>query len=277
MGEGGGGCQRGLRTERALRCGGALERGDCAAPEPLAQLGDALGGVGATAAAEPVATQAASRGCGPVNTPETAHRGRGRQHEAEQPRCDDANTPEGQAADRIVLPQPLHRNPAHLARRRAGHSCEQQLGRRLTLALDAAAQGRTAEGSRTTLAQTRPPHSLHIHHEAVAVQPCQLRQQLLATCHNHPPQPSSLLQALHVQVGDVSNDRWLRLPLDVTVAQLAQWTPQLAPSQSIPQPRPQATPQFAARAGAPRRAHRLEPAQSCGVRLTKRGLEHIFD
>ena len=49
-GEGGGGCQLGLAREGALRCGGALERGDGAALEPLAQLGDALGGVGAVAA-----------------------------------------------------------------------------------------------------------------------------------------------------------------------------------------------------------------------------------
>ena len=49
-------------------CGGALERGDGTAPEPLAQLGDALGGVGAAAklvdAAELVVTQAASKGAG---------------------------------------------------------------------------------------------------------------------------------------------------------------------------------------------------------------------
>ena len=60
--------QRGLTRERALRCGGALERGDGAALEPLAQLGDALGGVGARTtgviveAAELVAGQAASKG-----------------------------------------------------------------------------------------------------------------------------------------------------------------------------------------------------------------------
>eukprot|EP00964_Phaeocystis_antarctica_P015567 scaffold8619_cov52-Phaeocystis_antarctica.AAC.2 len=282
-GEGGDGCQMGLpicqeRAEGALRCGCALERGDGAAREPLAQLGDALAGVGAAAtvveAAELVAPQAASKGCGPFNTPETAHRGRGRQHEAEQPRADDANAGfiEAQGADCIVLSQPLHKNPKHLARRRAGHSCEQQLGRWLTLALDAAAQGRTTEGIFALIPrQIRVPHRLHIHHEAVAVQPCQLRQQLLATCHHHPPQLSGLLQALHVQVGDVSDACGLRLPLDVTVAQMAQPTPQLAPPQSIVQP----TPQLAARAGAPRHAQRLEPAQSCGVRLTKRGLEHI--
>ena len=106
------------------------------------------------------------------------------------------------------------------------------------------------------------------------MQPCELRQQLLAACHHHPPQPSSVLQALHVQVGDVSDAVacGLRLPLDVTVAQLAQWTPQLVPPQSSVEP----TPQLAARAGAPRHAHRFEPAQSRCVRLTKRGLEHIF-
>ena len=65
-GEGGGGCQPRLTRERALRCGGALERGDCTALEPLAQLSDALGGVSAGAAmvadaAEPVASQAASK------------------------------------------------------------------------------------------------------------------------------------------------------------------------------------------------------------------------
>ena len=50
-----------------LRCGGALERGDGGAPEPLKQLDDALGGVGAAAmvdAAELVAVQAASTGEG---------------------------------------------------------------------------------------------------------------------------------------------------------------------------------------------------------------------
>eukprot|EP00964_Phaeocystis_antarctica_P068635 scaffold41591_cov42-Phaeocystis_antarctica.AAC.3 len=47
------------------------------------------------------------------DTPEVEQRGRGRQHEDE--------------------------NPAHRPRSRAGHSCEQQLVRRLTLALDAAA------------------------------------------------------------------------------------------------------------------------------------------
>ena len=47
-------------------CGGALERGDCAACKPLAQLGDAIRGVGAIAiaadAAERVGGQAASKG-----------------------------------------------------------------------------------------------------------------------------------------------------------------------------------------------------------------------
>ena len=50
----------------AIRCGGALERGDGAALEPPAQLGDAHGGVGAAAngvdAAEPIAAQAARKG-----------------------------------------------------------------------------------------------------------------------------------------------------------------------------------------------------------------------
>ena len=57
-------CQQGPIRERLVRCGSALERGNGTAPEPLAQLGDALGGVGALAhfaeAAEVVAFQAAS-------------------------------------------------------------------------------------------------------------------------------------------------------------------------------------------------------------------------
>ena len=69
VGVGVGVSQRSLKTDRALiRCGGALERGDGAAPEPLAQLGDALDGVGAAAipveAAELAAPQAASKGEG---------------------------------------------------------------------------------------------------------------------------------------------------------------------------------------------------------------------
>ena len=52
-------------VERALRCGSALERGDGAALEPLAQLGDAFGGVGALAA-ERVVAQAESKGGGGV-------------------------------------------------------------------------------------------------------------------------------------------------------------------------------------------------------------------
>ena len=59
-----------MRKEALCRagatCGGALERGDGAALEPLTQLGDALDGVGADAigaeAAELVAAQAASKG-----------------------------------------------------------------------------------------------------------------------------------------------------------------------------------------------------------------------
>ena len=53
------------------RGGGALERGHGAPLEPLAQLGDALGGVGAAAAlvdaAELVAGQAGKVGSGSVN------------------------------------------------------------------------------------------------------------------------------------------------------------------------------------------------------------------
>ena len=40
-------CQRALTQKRTLGGGGALERGHGAPLEPLAQLGDALGGVGA--------------------------------------------------------------------------------------------------------------------------------------------------------------------------------------------------------------------------------------
>ena len=71
---------------------------------------------------------------GPSGPPEFAQRGRGQQHETEQLRSADAKAliSEVQAADRVVLAQLLHRNPTHLARRRAGHCCEQQLARRLT-------------------------------------------------------------------------------------------------------------------------------------------------
>ena len=86
------------------------------------------------------------------------HRGRGRQHEAEQLCRDDAKAGivEVQAADCIVLLQLLHRNPAHRPTRRAGHSCEQQLVWWLTLALDAAAQGCAAEGGVVCLLYTSP-------------------------------------------------------------------------------------------------------------------------
>eukprot|EP00964_Phaeocystis_antarctica_P004600 scaffold2480_cov65-Phaeocystis_antarctica.AAC.3 len=174
-----------------------------------------------------------------------------------------------QSSDCIVLPQLLHRDPAHRPRSRAGHSCEQQLVRRLTFALDAAAQGCAAKGGIVAIVvtvliaivivivvllctQIRHPHRLHIHHEAEAVQPCQLRQ--LATCHHHLPRPFTVFEALHVQVGDEGKACGLRLPL--------------AAAQPVAQ--------LAARAGAPRRAHRLEPAQSRGIRLLKRGLEHIW-
>ena len=87
-------------------------------------------------------------GRGPSDTPESVHRGCGRQHEVEQLCRDDAKAGivEVQAADCIVLTQLLHRNPAHRPTRCAGDSCEQQLAWWLTLALDAAAQGHTAEG-----------------------------------------------------------------------------------------------------------------------------------
>ena len=60
-------CQRGADIKaNAFGAGGALERGHGAPLEPLAQLGDALGGVGATAlpveAAELVFVQAAMSG-----------------------------------------------------------------------------------------------------------------------------------------------------------------------------------------------------------------------
>ena len=73
---------------------------------------------------------------------ETAQRRRSRQHEGEKRRCGiaDAEIKEDEFVD-CILPQPLHRNPVHLPRRRAGHSREKQLLWRLTLALDAAAQG----------------------------------------------------------------------------------------------------------------------------------------
>ena len=81
-----------------------------------------------------------------------------------------------------ILPQPLHGNPAHRPRRRAGHRCEQQLAWRVALALDAAAQGHTAQGPIVSQRghwehlwiQIRFPHCLHIDHEAEAAQPCQL-------------------------------------------------------------------------------------------------------
>ena len=58
-------CQWALTRKRTLLGGGALERGHGASLEPLAQLEDALGGVGASAilidAAERVAAQAAKQ------------------------------------------------------------------------------------------------------------------------------------------------------------------------------------------------------------------------
>ena len=61
-------CQRALTGKRILRGGSALERGHGAPLERLAELGDALGGVGAVAitididAAELVAGQTAKEG-----------------------------------------------------------------------------------------------------------------------------------------------------------------------------------------------------------------------
>eukprot|EP00964_Phaeocystis_antarctica_P161290 scaffold133301_cov72-Phaeocystis_antarctica.AAC.3 len=160
----------------------------------------------------------------PRDTPEVEQRGRGRQHEDEQPHIGGQSSKEGQSSDCIVLPQLLHRDTAHRPRSRAGHSCEQQLVWWLTLALDAAAQGCTAKRGivgllvyvdlGVFLLHRNPihlPHRLHIHHEAEAVQPCQLRQ--LATCHHHLPRPFSLFEALHVQVGDGGKACGLRLPL----------------------------------------------------------------
>ena len=43
-------CQRALTQKQTLFGGGALQRGHSAPLEPLAQLGDALGGVGTAAA-----------------------------------------------------------------------------------------------------------------------------------------------------------------------------------------------------------------------------------
>ena len=61
-----GACQWALTQKRTLGGGGALERGHGASLEPLAQLSDALGGVGASAvklieAAELVVGQAAKQ------------------------------------------------------------------------------------------------------------------------------------------------------------------------------------------------------------------------
>ena len=66
-------CQRALTQKQSLGCGSALERGDEAPLEPLAQLGDALGREGALASvvetAELVADQTAREGVGDVNGP----------------------------------------------------------------------------------------------------------------------------------------------------------------------------------------------------------------
>ena len=140
---------------------------------------------------------------------------------------------------------------------------------RLTLALDAAEQGIAADGSNVVLVlllliiiivlrlrRIRLPHRLHVHHEAVAVQPRQLRQ--LATCDHHLPWPASLVQALHVQVGDAVHACGRRLPL------------------AAAQPDPQPVAQLAAHVGAPRHANRLELAKSRSVHLLKHGFEHVL-
>ena len=117
----------------------------------------------------------------PSGSPEIAQRGCGRQHEAEQLRSDDVKAliSEVQAADRVVLAQPLDRNPEHLATRCTGHSCEQELARRLTLALvDAAAQGRTAKGVPLVRSAQRrllyPLRPFQLDPEAVPAEPRQL-------------------------------------------------------------------------------------------------------
>ena len=64
-------CQGALTRKRTLWGGGALERGHGASLKRLAQLGDALGGVGAFVlpikTAELVVAQAAKVGSGSVN------------------------------------------------------------------------------------------------------------------------------------------------------------------------------------------------------------------
>ena len=69
-GERAGACQRALTQKQTLWAGGALERGHGAALERLAQLGDALGGVGAAAApvkATEMVTGQAAKGRRSVN------------------------------------------------------------------------------------------------------------------------------------------------------------------------------------------------------------------
>ena len=64
-------CQRALTERQTIGGSGALERGHGASLKCLAQLGDALGGVGAVAheidAAERILAQAAKVGSGSVN------------------------------------------------------------------------------------------------------------------------------------------------------------------------------------------------------------------
>ena len=71
-------CQRALTQKQTLWGGGALERGHSAPLEPLAQLRDALGGVGAAThdveAAELVVGQTAMGGEGMVRNQEFSGR-----------------------------------------------------------------------------------------------------------------------------------------------------------------------------------------------------------
>ena len=136
---------------------------------------------GAAAGKQAALSKLSSRG--PSGSPELAHRGRGWQHESKQLRSDVAKglILKVQAADSVPLAQLLHRNPEHLARRRADHCCEKQLVRRLTHALvDAAAQGRTAKGAASVrFAQRRLPYPLvgpiQLDPEAVPAEPRQVR------------------------------------------------------------------------------------------------------
>ena len=83
-------CQWALTQKQTLWGGGALQRGDRAPLEPLAQLGDALRGVGAAAlpikAAELVVAQAA-KGRRSVNGADKKANTQGRRTQARSRRC----------------------------------------------------------------------------------------------------------------------------------------------------------------------------------------------